>query len=231
MRFQYVSNAGIVLEIGEKKIGIDCFAKDETGLYQDTPQHILEELILDVLIITHEHADHFCAAYVKEAQRRNPDVQIYTTEATAAFLNGNVHIVTDGTTIYIEEMQICFRETIHEGDMYANVTNLTLYIKKEDKRIVFTGDARPCRELFEQISEWSKAVTWFFAPFPYVGLRSNRKLMNEFLRIDNIFVLHQPREEADVQNWVANTKLVCERAKDGLPKPMFPVGVGEWFFL
>lgn len=229
MRFQYVSNAGIVIEVGEKKIGIDCFAKDDTGLYQDTPQHILEELTLDYLIITHEHADHFCAEYVKEAQIRNPDMQIYTTGATAAFLNGNVHIVKEGTTLYIEEIQICFRETLHEGEMYENVINLTLYIKQEDKRIVFTGDARPCKELFERISKWSKDVTWFFAPFPYVGLRSNRKLIDEFLRVDNVFVLHQPRKEADVQNWVKNTKLVCEQTKDGLPKPIFPENLGEWY--
>ena len=230
MRFQYVANAGIVFEAEKKKIGIDCFAKDDMGIYHETPQHILEGLVLDCLIITHEHSDHFCAAYVKEAQRRNPNMQIYTTETVGTFLNGNVHTIKDGTTIYIEDTQICFRETIHEGDMYASVKNLTLFIKKGDKRMAFTGDARPCKELFEQISKWSQDITWFFAPFPYVGLRSNRKLIGEFLRVDKIFVLHQPRKEADVQNWVANTKLVCERAKDGLPEPIFPE-VGEWYFV
>ena len=230
MRFQYVANAGIVFEAGEKKIGIDCFAKDDTGLYYDTPQHILEGLKLDYLIITHEHSDHFCVEYVKKAQSCNPDMQIYTTEVPAAVLEGHVHIVKDGMIIYIEDTQICFRETLHEGDMYANVKNLTLFIKKGDMRIVFTGDACPCKELFEQISKWSKDVTCFFAPFPYVGLRSNRKLIDEFLQIDQIFVLHQPRKEADIQNWVANTRQVCERAKDGLPKPIFPE-VGEWYFI
>ena len=233
MKFQYVSNAGIIFNIGNKLIGIDCLCKDSSQLYQDTPMQIREELKLDMLIFTHEHEDHFCAEYVKEALEKNPTLIIYSTKSVIDILRemnipeDNLYQVTDGEQIIINGLHITFMQSIHEGEQYANIQNLTLLIKNEDKHLVVTGDAMPCKELFERIAAWSPHIDWLFAPFPYVGLRSTRKLMKEYLDIENIFVLHQPRPEADVQNWVANTKRVCESAKDGLLAPTFPDVLGE----
>ena len=233
MKFQYVSNAGIIFEVDGRQIGIDCLCKDSSKLYQDTPPQIREELKPDILIFTHEHEDHFCAEYVKEAWERNLQLIIYSTERTINLLQemnipeDNLYQVADGDGIEIDDLHITFMQCIHEGDQYANIPNLTLLIKNEDKHLVVTGDAMPCKELFERIAAWSPHIDWLFAPFPYVGLRSTRKLMKEYLDIENIFVLHQPRPEADVQNWVANTKRVCESAKDGLLAPTFPDVLGE----
>ena len=219
----------------KKIIGIDCLCKDSSKLYQDTLLQIREELKPDILIFTHEHADHFCADYVKEAWEQNPALHIYSTKNTVDVLkeNGipmqNLHCVGDAEVLDIDALQFGFLYTTHEGEQYSDIPNLTLLIKNEDKHLVVTGDAMPCQELFERIATWSSHIDWFFAPFPYVGLRSTRKLMKEYLDIENIFVLHQPRPEADVQNWVANTKRVCESAKDGLPAPIFPDKLGEWY--
>lgn len=231
--FQYVSNAGIIFQSGERKIGIDCLCKDSAKLYQDTPQDIREKLKLDILIITHEHEDHFCAEYVKEACEKNPNLQIYSTQKTIELLKEtnipSIHLyqVSDGYLLKVNSLHIGFMQSVHEGEQYADIQNLTLLIKKEDKKIVITGDAMPCRELFERIYKWSPQIDWLFAPFPYVGLRSTRKQMKEYLDIKNIFVLHQPRKEADAQNWIANTKRVCEGERDGLPQPIFPDKLGE----
>lgn len=230
--FQYVSNAGVIFNIGDKIVGIDCLCKDSTKLYQDTPSQIREELNPDILIFTHEHEDHFCAEYVAEAWEKNPSLQIYSTQRTVELMNipsTNVKQVAEGDTVEMDVFRIEFLKTLHEGDQYADIQNLTLLIEKGEKHIVITGDAMPCKELFERISSWSPRIDWFFAPFPYVGLRSTRKLMEEYLDIKNIFVLHQPRKEADVQNWVANTKRLCENAKDELPQPIFPDKLGEWY--
>lgn len=230
---RYVSNAGLIFKIGEKSIGIDCFCRDSAKLYQDTPLEIRQGLNLDVLIFTHEHEDHFCVEYVKEAWEKNSNLQIYAGKKVIESLEevniptDNLNQMEDGDVLETDGLQVRFIETLHEGEQYADVQNLTLLIKKEDKHFVVTGDAMPCKELFEMISAWSGQIDWLFAPFPYVGLRSTRKFLKEHLDIQNIFVLHQPRKEADVQDWVANAKRVCENAKDGLPFPIFPEQLGE----
>jgi len=233
--FQYVANAGIVLKVGEKQVGIDCLCKDSSKLYQDTPSEIREELKLDILIFTHEHEDHFCMEYVKEAWQKNPNLQIYSTKKTIAILqeanipSSNLQPVEDGDVLQVEQLHVEFMQSVHEGEQYADIQNLTLLMRIEDKHLVVTGDAMPCKKLFERISAWSSDIDRFFAPFPYVGLRSTRKILKEYLDIQNIFILHQPRKEADVQDWVASTKRVCENAQDGLPAPIFPNELGEWY--
>ena len=235
MKFQYVSNAGIILDVDGRQIGIDCLCKDSSKLYQDTPLQIREELKPEILIFTHEHEDHFWSEYVKEACEKNKELQIYSTKSVreALKVNGlpfeNLHCVEEEGVLDVDKVHITYMYSLHEGEQYSNIQNLTLLIKIEDKRLVITGDAMPCKELFEKIATWSANVDWLFAPFPYVGLRSTRKLMTEHLDIKNIFVVHQPRKEADTQNWVANTKRVCESAKDGLPAPIFPEKLGEWY--
>lgn len=252
MKFQYVCNAGIVLTSEDIRIGIDCFSRDTDHLYQDTPDKVSSELLNDVetgrlqaLIFTHEHGDHFCAEHVKEACERNADLQVLAGKNVVRILREEGVSERQLQEIKLPckksfgEIQIEFIETLHEGEQYAGVQNLTLLIKKaepeemgvhndalRERYFVVSGDAAPTQELFRQIARWSARVDWLFAPFPYVGLRSTRKLLCENLDIRNIFVLHQPRQEADTQNWVTNTKKVCEQAKDNLPMPIFPDKLG-----
>ncbi len=244
---QHVSNAGLILAEEGITIGIDCFSKDHAGLYSDTPKELRGKLLdaiekkdIDLLIFTHEHEDHFCADDVKEALNRNPDLQIYSTKQV-------IHILKDlGVPPYslfeiqrnepptwkeFGNMRVGFLYTQHEGTQYADVPNLTLLIEIGKKRLVITGDAMPTEALFAQIGAWSDNINGFFLPFPYVGLQSTRNLIAKHLHIDKIFVLHQPRKEADVQGWVRNAKRVCEQATDGLPMAFFPDRLGDWYWM
>lgn len=241
---RYVSNAGIVLASEGICIGIDCFSRDTEKLYPDTPPKIREELLreaeagnLDILIFTHEHGDHFCAEDVKEAWKRNPNIEIYAGDKVTEILcqagipQKNLVKIQAPVRKAFGNFQIDFLDSLHEGEQYADVPNLTLLMKIGEKHLVITGDAVPCEELFQKIGAWSEELDWLFAPFPYVGLRSNRRMLEKHLDIANIFVLHQPRKEADVLNWVDSAKKVCEHAKDSLPKPVFPEEPGGWYVL
>lgn len=244
MKMRYVSNAGIILEAEEASIGIDCFCRDENGIYCDIAPEVKAELLEEIekgnigaLIFTHEHSDHFNAEDVKEACARNKKLKVCAGKRVIERLQQEgvaseqlievcaMQELTQG------DIQVQFIETLHDGDQYAGVQNLTLLINIGRKSIVVTGDAEPRKELFAQIRKWSEHVDLLIAPFPYVGLRTARKAICENLDVKQIFVLHQPKKEADVQNWVANTKKVCEQAKDGLPAPIFPEKPGEWYDL
>ena len=236
MMIRYVSNAGIIFD-GDKKIGLDCLCKDKAALYRDTPVEILKEMKLDILIFTHGHSDHFCAEYVDTVFEQNPQLQIYGTEEVIETLSkGNIplqhlHVVQNGDVLEINKGNIQFLQSTHEGAEYADVQNFTLLINKEDKRLVITGDAAPTEELLEQIAAWSTHIDCLFVPFPYVGLNSTRRLLCKHLNIRKIFAYHLPRPEKDVQGWIANTKRVCEQAKDELPIPIFLEKIGDWHCL
>lgn len=133
--------------------------------------------------------------------------------------------------VQLGPFRIGFLYTAHEGAQYAEVANLTLLLEAAGRHFVVPGDAAASQELFARIRAWSPTIDWFFLPFPYVGLRSSRRMLAEALEIRRAFVLHQPRPEADTQNWVKQAKMVCSRSQDGLPKPVFPEKLGEWYEL
>lgn len=245
---QYVSNAGLILIEEGIGIGIDCFCRDSQQLYPDTPPEIREKLLdaieegdISILIFTHEHGDHFCAEDVMEAWKRNGNLQIYSGKRVLEILRQNG--IAESSLVEIEinqdreapvwkefgSVRVGFLRSVHEGAQYADVSNLTLLLEIGETHAVVTGDAAPTAELFGQIEAWSGKIDGFFLPFPYVGLRSTRKLLMEHFHIDKIFVLHQPRKEADTQNWIQNTKRVCEQSEDGLPVPFFPDKLGGWY--
>lgn len=255
-RMRYVSNAGLVLEADGEAIGIDVFSRDPSGLYPDTPPGIREELLeeiergrLGTLIFTHGHGDHFCGEDVWEAGRRNPKLSVISTEPVIRALGSagssagteenkccslfSVPSQDTGAPFWIQTgpFRIGFLYTLHEGAQYAKVPNLTLLIEAAGQHWVVPGDAAAGRELFARIRQWSPVVDWFFLPFPYVGLLSSRRLLAESLEIRHAFVLHQPRPEADAQNWVGQAKRICRQAQDGLPDPVFPEELGSWYEL
>ena len=240
MKARYIANAGLIFEVGNKTIGLDCLCKDPYKIYQNTPENIRKELNPDILIFTHEHGDHFCGEYVKEVWERNARVQVYSTESVVLMLKElgieeeQLHVVTNGDKLVVgdeETMQITFAETMHTGDEYADVQNLTLLIYVEGKRLVISGDALPCNALFETIAQWSEKVDWMLIPFPYMALCSTRRMISKYLEIGNVFILHLPDQKADVQNWREKTMTLCEKVNDALPQPVFPEHLGEWYTL
>ncbi len=240
-KVRYVSNAGILFDAEGQTLAIDVFSRDGTGLYPDTPPGVRKELLeeigagrLNMLLFTHEHGDHFFKEDVLEAWRRNPGLRVFSTEAVVEELSrlgipGECLGAVSGGVLDVGAFRVGVLDTLHEGAMYAHVRNLTYLIEAGKQRFVVSGDAAPCRELFAGIAAWSREIDWFFLPFPYVGLPSVRRMLEKELEIRHIFVLHQPRPEADAQNWAAHAKEVCGRAKDKLPRPLFPEGLGGWY--
>jgi len=222
-------------------------------------EELLEEIRrgkLTTLIFTHGHGDHFHKESVLEAWNCNPGLCIISTEQVARELTeagipgamsmgalrvkklpSGLWAIPDGDRekkvrwISFGAVQIGFLNSLHEGEKYADVQNLTLLVDLGEQKAVVPGDAAAKAPFFERIAAWEPELDWFFLPFPYVGVRSARKLLAEKLVVRNAFVLHQPRPQADVQNWVGSAKRMCQRTKDGLPMPIFPDELGTWWSL
>ena len=261
IRARYVSNAGLVLEVNDTRIGIDLFCRDPLGIYPDTPKEIWEELLQEIaegrlhtLIFTHDHGDHFSAEMVREVWACNPKLRVLSTEAAVLALAEaglpqgvrmtalrvrdlpeGIWAIPDGKKeqtirwVEIDGIEIGFLNTVHEGAAYEKVQNLTLFIRAGERYLVIPGDAAPGEGLFEKIASWQPVLDCFFLPFPYVGIRSTRNMLVRNLKIHSAFVLHQPKPEADAQNWVKNAIRMCGRAEDGLVMPYFPERLGEWW--
>ncbi len=240
----HTANAGVVLTIGRNAFGADVFSRDPEGFYPDTPDVLREELLdrvqrgeLRTLLFTHGHGDHFCLEDVLEALRKNPCLQIISTEEVICRIRereasaGRMYVISPGEqeTVRIDTdgFSVELFNSLHMGEQYKKVQNLVCMVQAGGKRIVIPGDARPKPELFERISRWSAQIDWLLAPFPLLGLPTSRRMIERNLTIRHMLALHLPRPEMDTQNWLESAKAVCDRAEDSLPMPIFGGELGR----
>lgn len=236
LRIYHTGNAGVLFLIGNHGVGIDVFGKDEEHLYPDTPQAVKRKLWekigrkeIQTLVFTHGHGDHFHLPDVREALRRNPELQIISTEEVVGRIReeagGKLFAVSvrEPSFYYIEAegFSLSLFSSTHMGEQFAGVQNLVVLLEAAGRRFFVPGDAWPKEELFERVGTWSREIDVMAAPFPLIGIPSTRRMLDKNLKLRHILALHLPRPEKDVQGWVKSAKQVCMRAKDGLPAPEF----------
>ncbi|MCI8559371.1 MAG: MBL fold metallo-hydrolase [Lachnospiraceae bacterium] len=244
LTIRHTANAGVLINIGRNSLGVDLFSRDPEGLYPDTPAQLKAELLdeierghIEALLFTHGHGDHFCPEDAAEALKRNPNLAVISTDEVigllraAAPLGKRLYAVSSkekgNVRIQFPEGSLELFNSRHMGEAYAGVQNLVFMLNVNGKQIVIPGDAWPDPELFARIGAWSPKPEVFIAPFPLIGLPSNRKMIKKYLKPVHILALHLPRPEMDEQNWAASAKSVCERTEDGLPMPDFGEILGK----
>ena len=248
LRVLHTGNAGMLFIIGRECIGVDVFGRDPEGLYPDTPELVKQELWkhieigdLRILLFTHGHGDHFCLEDVLEALRKNPGLTIISTEevvqrirrkeAAAGKLISVPAQMTENYHLELPGISLELFNSKHMGAQYVEVQNLVCLLEMGGKKIFVPGDAWPEQTLFSRVAQWSPELDLMAAPFPLVGIPSTRRLIDKTLKLQKVLAIHLPRPEKDEQNWLANAKAVCNRAKDGIPMPVFGEVLGrEYYF-
>ncbi|NBK94063.1 hypothetical protein D5278_19225 [bacterium 1XD21-13] len=245
---RHTASAGVLITIGGSCVGADVFSRDPAGLYPDTPADVRAELLkeigrggIETLLFTHGHGDHFCLEDTVEALRRNPSLEIISTETVIGQLQkaapgcGKLKSVSPAekgnVMLHLPVGTLEIFNSRHMGEAYAGVQNLTCMLEIHGKRLVLLGDAWPEAELFAKIGAWASTPDVLIVPFPVIGLPSSRRLLAKYLKPAHILALHLPRPERDEQGWLASAKEVCERARDGLPLPCFGERLGQVYYL
>ena len=248
---RHTGNAGIVIYGKARRPSASmCFCRDRKGLYEDTPKEerrllltAIESRELKTLVFTHEHGDHFCLEDVLEALRRNPELRIISTGEVIRRIReqeeslGVLTAVSPEETGFVEAgllepgMKLKLFNSPHMGEQFADVQNLVCLLEAGGKRLLLPGDARPDGELFSRTALWSPVIDWMIAPFPLLGLPSSRKKIAASLTLRHVLAVHLPRPEKDAHGWRESAVKVCERAKDGLPMPIFAGQPGKTYVI
>lgn len=237
---------------GKAVLGIDAFCRDRKGLYMDTPEQERVRLLSEIesgglrtLVFTHEHGDHFCLEDVLEALKRNPRLHIISTRKVIQRIRekspdgileeigpeetGSIDVELPGDGM--PRMKLRLFNAPHMGEQFADIQNLVCLLEAGGRRLLIPGDARPDAALFERAAAWSPVIDWLIAPFPLMGLPSSRKKIASAFTVRHALAVHLPRPEKDEHGWRASALKVCERARDGLPMPLFGDVIGETYLL
>lgn len=240
-RVIYVSNAGVLLEMGNKRMLIDSLCNSTVPIYKDTHEVIKDQIIygvapydrIDVMLFTHHHGDHFESAATVEFLRRNPKAVLVATPETVKRLKVHASDLDDNrliapklaageeTNLVVKGIRIRVIALIHEGKDYRDVENYAYLIEANGKRVLHVGDAKPMAENYEPFHLDREAIDLLLAPFPYVGIPKGQLVIQNQIKPKKVAAIHLPHQDLDRFNWIEGTKKSHARIKDKFVDTVF----------
>jgi L-ascorbate metabolism protein UlaG (beta-lactamase superfamily) len=152
VRVTFITNAGFLITVGDTRILIDA-------IYQGYPGGVLKPILdsqppfdgVDLILVTHEHHDHFDPELVLQYLQRNPEtVFISTPNSVNAILDLDSRMGARLTSIDLqsgdrEQLTISDigLEIIHISHGVPGLLNLGYIITINDVTLFHTGDIDP----------------------------------------------------------------------------------------
>ena len=205
MEIRRTANAGVLLALDDVKILLDGVCR-EVFPYPATPADIAQELHPDVMLFTHNHADHFDPDYCRTVR-----VPIYATAQVAEELPNTV---STGDKVSIGKVNITCVPTRHMGH-YGKTTEHQSYVLEGSQMVWFLGDASPTE--LRKLACFPKPDI-LMIPYPYISTPAALKIVEALLPC-KIVLLHMPLPEHDPQSIWQSIKAGVEHLKAYLYVP------------
>ena len=229
----YVSNAGVLLQMNDKKILIDGLCNSDIAMYKGTPQQIYQQVIqsvppfdnINLMLITHHHSDHFDVDLTCDFLRNSQNTVVVSTSKVISeirkvlsdfndeqliALNPSVHsiqeVIANGIDIEVISMT-------HFGNEFSSVDNFA-YLIRDRFSVLHVGDAAAIYENYQGLDLTKKEIDLLIAPFTYISLHSARQIIREYINPQKIAIVHLPHKELDRDGWVDATKKIYNRIKE-----------------
>ena len=218
VKVTYVANEGFLLEGGGKKVLIDALFERGVSGYAKIPRTMRSELEraeapfdgIDLVLVTHFHADHFAPGMVARYLRANPDASFVSTPQVAEQLRpvipggagtdgrvtealpdeGTREVLTRGGV----ELEVL---NLHHGEeRRPPVQNLGFIVKLGGMKILHVGDTEATAEVFGKYSLVEEKIdvallpSWFLTYDRWIDVVRNEIAPAE------IVVMHMPSRDA-----------------------------------
>ena len=204
VRVSYVGNSGFLITVGDKKILIDA-------MFEGFPEYELPSAVqsllvnaeppfdqVDLILASHDHADHFSAEMVRQHMQNNPNaVFISTTQAASQLADlGERIIALDpavGTPVYTETNGIQVEAiylshgtpTNGQPEIYNNAYVVTI----NGIKVFHTGDIDGLQGVRQYNLEDQK-IDLAFIPHFYLRNAASLSILQESVGAKFVFPIH-----------------------------------------
>ncbi len=241
----YVSNAGVLLNIDNRKILIDALCKT-SSVYKNPSAEITEQIIngeapfdnIDLMLISHYHEDHFDAEGIGRFILNNKQAVVISSEKVISLIEKGIAPGLDGNLIGLNSVlhsevrltvngiDILAVSLAHDGRMFGHVANYA-YLIDGSFKVFHTGDAAGRKENYENLNLAKYNIDLLLAPFPYIGLSSARQVIKEYIKPRKVALLHLPYEERDRDGWIKATKKSYQSVEGAFPEAVLLENIGS----
>ncbi|NMA23953.1 MAG: hypothetical protein GX938_10670 [Spirochaetales bacterium] len=159
--------------------------------------------------------------YIMELTQKNPTKHMKNIIKLDTTLGNVQEVNVNGVKIQSFSM-------IHDGEEYENVRNLGYLIEIGGRKILHVGDAKPVKENYQKFDLINKGLDLLIAPFPYVGLPTARRVIEEYIRPKKIVAVHLPYPNLDKFGWIDATMKSFNKIKEKFFETVFFENIGEF---
>lgn len=215
----FVSNSGIIITHGDIKIAVDALTE---GMHNSThvdpssnavnEMHTCQGLFedIDIILISHEHSDHFQADVVGKNMECNPQAITLCNEAVAQSMSNyeNYEQIKDRIKISVPQEYGTITDTIHgigiktfrikhATPMFSSIINLAFLIDINGYRIFHGGDSRG--EYIEELEAYplyEENINLAFLHIDFFNKGANEnpeegyKKEEKYIAADSIILIH-----------------------------------------
>ena len=252
----YIANEGFLVENGGKKVLMDALFDSGYGLFLTPPSDVLRQLTeargpfadVDLLLITHQHDDHFNPKLVIAHMRNNPRCRLIAHQQVVDRLRkeegfaqiqdrvheinldfgAHEHVTVNG--IAVDILCLAHMPRIQNGkDIYEGIRNLAFMVELGGIRFCHLGDAT-----VEDNLAFLNAYPFDAAPVDvlFLGYFNQSPAAQEFvkrkIKPGQIIVMHVPPAELAEQSGKIREAyphaFVFERSMEQLS---FPIGASR----
>jgi L-ascorbate metabolism protein UlaG (beta-lactamase superfamily) len=231
----YIANEGFLIEIGTKKVLIDALFDDRRISYCQVPDEATLLRMrdggapfddIDLILLTHNHRDHFSAEIVLSTLEKNPATRLIgplqATRSLVADPSIDDQVVERILGVDLEPFESLVQEV--EGvritairlphsryevvdaesgettDRHRNVFNLAFLIEVGKTRLLHVGDAvlDQSRKYFEEGLYPEGAVDLAFLEY-FDSSPSTQEILERWIKPKRIVFMHLPAEEEKIE--------------------------------
>lgn len=220
---EYLANMGVLLSSGDKQVTIDALFGDGLGEYYTVPvarrdslEHGLGRFAtVDLVLVTHYHADHFNALAVHRHLASNVSAHLIASEQVVDSLRAaigdsfeaigvRVHPVTpsegESDSLVVAEIKVQVLRVIHTSARNAHVENLGFLVELGNERVLHIGDAKVSSDNLRPFGLLG-SVDVALVPFWYLTDQDGRTIVAEQIAARDVVALHLP--VVDTVRWAS----------------------------
>ena len=236
VRVTYVGNSGFLITVGDKKVLIDAMFEGFPPGYE-LPLAVQSSLVnaetpfdqVDLILATHDHADHFSAEMVRQHMQNNPKaVFISTTQATSQLADfGDRVIAVDpvaGAPVNAEangiQVEAIYLSHGTPSSGSTEIFNNGYFITINGTKVFHTGDNAALRDVVQyNLSE--QDIDLAFVPHFFLLNSASRSILANDIMAIYVFPIHYQYTEPEY-----NREVVKFNYPDAI---VFNMELESWF--
>ena len=220
---EYLANMGVLLSSGDKQVTIDALFGDGLADYYAVPIARRDSLeggigrfaMIDLVLVTHYHADHFNPLAVYRHLASNASAHLIASEQVVDSLRAalgdtfepigeSVHPVTppagESDSIVVAGITVQVLRVTHTSARNAHVENLGFVVELGGERALHIGDAEMSDDNLRPF-DLPGRVDVALVPFWYLTGEDGRTIVGEQIAAADVIALHLPT--VDTARWAS----------------------------